>query len=545
MLGWLGLTDAPDFRRARPLGALVGVVLILLFVGALVAAFVTLFSVVVAPAGTSLGAGALIVAILSAPFLIWGTIIKHRALGFQKEGHLTDRISKAVEQLGAEKTVSYIARNVTRQARPPEQREAGETDWVDQLQKLDRASLTHDRIVEEGAGYNDWQVFSETVPNIEVRIGGILSLERIAQDSTAYDHGRDHVRVMEILCAYVRENAPASGAKDHEFGDWVPLKDDPTEAEHAAHLENRQKRFGERGIYGLVYQWARTLPPPREDIALALRVIGRRTAKQRLAEAAWPDAPDASTRWVFDAACPSLPDDPGEAALSQATLADFRAKLNAWKTDIRAFAGYRPDLRSTNLQGADLSGLTLSGAQLFGARMEGANLSLARMEGADLRGARMEGAYFGRARMEGADLGEARMEGAYLGSARMEEAELRGAQMEEADLTAARMEGADLRGARMEGADLSRARMERANLGWARMEGADLRGARMGVGGAAISQKQINSAFGDGSTILPPTLTRPAHWPVHTLLWNGSHTEWHKWRASPATYTPPPAPSGA
>jgi len=87
--------------------------------------------------------------------------------------------------------------------------------------------------------------------------------------------------------------------------------------------------------------------------------------------------------------------------------------------------------------------------------------------------------------------------------------------------------------------------MERANLGWARMEGADLRGARMGVGGAAISQKQINSAFGDGSTILPPTLTRPAHWPVHTLLWNGSHTEWHKWRASPATYTPPPAPSGA
>ena len=29
-----------------------------------------------------------------------------------------------------------------------------------------------------------------------------------SQDSTRYDNGRDHVRVMEILCAYVRENAP-------------------------------------------------------------------------------------------------------------------------------------------------------------------------------------------------------------------------------------------------------------------------------------------------------------------------------------------------
>ena len=55
--------------------------------------------------GGSLGLGAVIVAFLSSPFLIWTTILKHRTVGFQKEGHLTDRISKAVEQLGAEKTV--------------------------------------------------------------------------------------------------------------------------------------------------------------------------------------------------------------------------------------------------------------------------------------------------------------------------------------------------------------------------------------------------------------------------------------------------------
>jgi hypothetical protein len=112
-----------------------------------------------------------------------------------------------------------------------------------------------------------------TVPNIEVRIGAILSLERIAQDSTKHDKGRDHVRVMEILCAYIRENAPASLAKDHDFGEWVPLKDDPTDEERAAHLAKRKERFGQHFIAGKVGQWAKTLPDPRADIAIALRVI--------------------------------------------------------------------------------------------------------------------------------------------------------------------------------------------------------------------------------------------------------------------------------
>ena len=54
------------------------------------------------------------------------------------------------------------------------------------------------------------QIHESTAPNIEVRIGGLYALERIAQDSMANDGGRDHIRIMEILCAYVRENASAS-----------------------------------------------------------------------------------------------------------------------------------------------------------------------------------------------------------------------------------------------------------------------------------------------------------------------------------------------
>ena len=116
-------------------------------------------------ADTSFGLGALLAAALGAPFVVYGTWLRHKTQRLEQEGHMTDRITSAVEQLGAEKTV----------------KEPGE----------------------------DGKTVERTVPNIEVRMGAILSLERIAQDSTANDKGRDHVRVMEILCAYIRENSNA------------------------------------------------------------------------------------------------------------------------------------------------------------------------------------------------------------------------------------------------------------------------------------------------------------------------------------------------
>jgi hypothetical protein len=41
-------------------------------------------------------------------------------------------------------------------------------------------------------------------PNVEVRLGAIYALERIA-----YDSPRDHWPIIEVLTAYVRQNAPA------------------------------------------------------------------------------------------------------------------------------------------------------------------------------------------------------------------------------------------------------------------------------------------------------------------------------------------------
>jgi uncharacterized protein YjbI with pentapeptide repeats len=546
LLEWLGFPTSADWSKARLLGGVFGVVLALFFLAAFVAAASVIYGTIrdvfaADRSGPNLGAGALITALLGAPFLIWSTVIKHKALGFQKEGHLTDRISKAVEQLGAEKTVKV--------PKP------------------------------DGTGSEE-----RTLPNIEVRIGGILSLERIAQDSTAYDKGRDHVRCMEILCTYIRENAPAKDAKEHDLGDWESLNDDPTDAERKAHLKKRNERFGKHFSLSKAYQWAQTLSGPRADIAQALQVIGRRTKEQRQAEARWGKDASPTAEWVFDTACPILPDADKDKATTAAELEAYRAKLEEWKAQSEAYKGYRLDLRKTNLQAADLSGLILSAARLdkarmegtilWQARMEGANLQEARMEGAnlwqarmevtDLSEVRMEGANLSRARMEGANLWQARMEGAVLSLAHMEGAFLWQARMEGAYLQEARMEGAYLHEARMEGAYLNEARMEGANLSRARMEGACLVEARMDehtslraatlrdaalrevdYSNVSLSLDQIKSSFGDASVLLPNGITPdspdwPNHWPKSELDYATFDAEWREWLASPATYTPPP-----
>lgn len=94
------------------------------------------------------------------------------------------------------------------------------------------ASLGADKIVKGSEGKET------TEPNIEVRVGAILALERLAQKNDDV-----HVQIMEILCSYLRENTKS------------PL------------LDEKNDNFLK----------------PREDVQMALTVIGRRTdAKIRL-----------------------------------------------------------------------------------------------------------------------------------------------------------------------------------------------------------------------------------------------------------------------
>jgi uncharacterized protein YjbI with pentapeptide repeats len=96
--------------------------------------------------------------------------------------------------------------------------------------------------------------------------------------------------------------------------------------------------------------------------------------------------------------------------------------------------------------------------------------------------------------------------------ARRPEIDHRGADLIGKDLRGADLRGANLRGAYLVGADLSGADLSMADLIGADFRGADLSGADL-TGSIFLTQSQLDAAKGDLDTKLPPTLTRPTHWP--------------------------------
>jgi len=156
-----------------------------------------------------------------------------------EQGLITDRINKAVEGLGAEKTIYRLGRDLSYRFKGDGR--GDKTRWGFEFKDdpvFDPES--HDLIEAETGG---WEPIQQQAPNLEVRIGSIFALERVARENPDF-----HVQVMEILCAYVRLNAPRSGKQ-------------PT-----AEFDKQ--------------------PTMRNDILTALRVIGRRTANGKAIEVA-------------------------------------------------------------------------------------------------------------------------------------------------------------------------------------------------------------------------------------------------------------------
>ena len=183
---------------------------------------------------------------------------------------------------------------------------------------------------------------------LDVRIGGIYALERVARDSA-----KDHSTVMEVLAAFIRE---------HSREQWPPP--DPGGRE--------QERW--------------TSP----DIQAAATVIGRRYAKRDIERINLYGA------YLVHAYL-------RDADLTRARLRD--AKLIGAILDGTDLTG--ADLRDANLTGADLSHANLDGADLTGADLRDADLTGAQLDGAKLIGARLDGAKLTGADLHGAILTEA------------------------------------------------------------------------------------------------------------------------------------------
>lgn len=128
--------------------------------------------------------------VVGGAFALVALYLTYRRVRVAEEGHITDRYSKAIELLGA--------------------------------------------------------LNAKNEPNVEVRLGAIYALERIAFDSP-----RDHWPIMEVLTAYVRQNAPA-----------------PAQIEQGTEAESKQP---ERKI----------AKEPATEIQAILTVLGRRRRGHR------------------------------------------------------------------------------------------------------------------------------------------------------------------------------------------------------------------------------------------------------------------------
>ena len=240
---WIGINTKPDYTTLSPwAGNLIGFLLLLVLAFFAILALVTvglLFRAVIsqnlttAPTAEDIrNLGLAAGAVIGVPFLVWRSIVAQKQVDVAEQGHITDRITKAVEGLGAEKNVSTRVRDVqwTEIVDGKELRKGFTQTWGQErdikhrlpkpFQKMSEAEIDSGKHVRFG----DWVDSTQTTPNLEVRIGALFALERISQDSD-----RDHVNVMEILCAYIRNNAdrnsPALPDEEPEEG-WKEWGED-------------------------------------------------------------------------------------------------------------------------------------------------------------------------------------------------------------------------------------------------------------------------------------------------------------------------------
>jgi pentapeptide repeat protein len=205
--------------------------------------------------------------------------------------------------------------------------------------------------------------------HLDVRLGGIYALERIAHDSP-----NDRATIGEVLTAYIRGHAP-----------WPPRLEDQPPIEAAIET----------------VAFLRLRAP---DVQAALTVLGRGHFADPDPDAPQLDLADTDLRRSYLS----------RADLRRARLygADLR-RVRFDDTDLRGATLTRAYLQEANLPGAklqdavlhhaDLRDADLTDANLAGADLRHANLQGTKLDGVDLRGARLDGTDRG-AQLDGVDL---------------------------------------------------------------------------------------------------------------------------------------------
>jgi uncharacterized protein YjbI with pentapeptide repeats len=267
---------------------------------------------------------------------------------------------------------------------------------------------------------------------LDVRIGGIYALERIARDSA-----KDQPTVMEVLTAFIREHSREPWPPP-DTGDEGQERLTRPDVQAAVTVMGRRERGSVRDFR-------------RIDLSAANLTRARLTgANLFFADLTRADLTGANLFFAQLAG----------ALLTDANLAD--ANLT------------RADLTGARLTGADLTRADLTGARLTGANLVGANLTRADLTGADLTAG---------ARLIEADLADALLTGRIVTRTDVTEVLRRGADLTRAGLAFAHPADAydadaSVATAQLGGADLTGADLTEARLVGARLTGANLADAR-------------------------------------------------------------------
>jgi hypothetical protein len=205
---------------------------------------------------------------------------------------------------------------------------------------------------------------------LQIRLGGIYALERIARESA-----KDHWPIMEVLTAFVRENATLKEKAPD-------IKDSPERSLLAPDVSEKAEP-----------EITPPVPPekPHTDIQAVLTVLGRTGVPYNQKGEKRP-LDLTATRLVF-------------VDLGGADLQGVHLYLS-------------------NLQRARLKGAKLQGAKLWVADLQEAVLTEANLQGTDLYCANLQNAFLLRANLQGAFFREAKLQGAFLLGADLQGANL-------------------------------------------------------------------------------------------------------------------------
>jgi uncharacterized protein YjbI with pentapeptide repeats len=323
---------------------------------------------------------------------------------------------------------------------------------------------------------------------IETRFAAIYALERMARD-----YPQNHWTIMEILTAFIRENASTHHQNESNITEKLPT-----------------------------------------DIQTALTVIGRRNSQHDLAnqkldlrniDISGADLMEANLSGVIFIGANLqwvnlIGANLSEANLTEANLCGavlYEANLqkailpevNLQEAVLRKVNLSKAVLYEADLQGAILYDANLQGAILYNANLEEAILCDTNLEGANLEGSNLLGANLIGSNLQGAKLIGANLEGVLFSTANLQQANLYEANLEQANFYDANLQNAILTGTNLNQAILQKARLFGADM--ARCTNLEL--------------QQLESAFGDRTTILPENLELPQHWCQHTADFSVSEAE--------------------